>query len=134
MYCKCRHWLLRFDLRRCLLLLFSLRVYSLLLFKKIPPIVLAAKQKQKRVITYCLAIQIYVRIVKGCLNSFKNLIVEINIDINHRFKKRFDVFLHTSTTRRTLVIRACCLVFEGIELRKVYRVNPALLLRVKKKI
>jgi hypothetical protein len=49
--------------------------------KNIPSIVLAAKQKQKRVITYCLAIQIYVRITKGCLETFQLLVVEINIDI-----------------------------------------------------
>lgn len=48
MYCKCSHWLLRFDLRRCLLLLFSFVVYSLLLFKKnIPPIVFSRQAKTK---------------------------------------------------------------------------------------
>ena len=47
-YCKYSHWLLRFDLRRSFLLLFSLRVYSLLLFKKITPNCFLSSNGNKR--------------------------------------------------------------------------------------
>jgi len=99
-YCKCGHWLLRCDLRRSCLLLFSLRVYSLLLLKKITPnCFLSSNVKQKRVNTFThLTYQIYVDtskvacevlsfyLFKSTLTSFidsKNILMSLRTQGEH---------------------------------------------------